>query len=131
MVKLKNRSGQMRVYNLTHAFYCGEECFCRTTRTQQVAKTSNGQQGYKQFLHLVPAVLTILVNEVVEVRESALRVPEIRRDVEARLLAVVAEPKPAPAPSSVPVPPPAPPSPAPDASGEGSSHARGSRPRTR
>jgi hypothetical protein len=88
MVKLKNRSGQMRVYNLTHAYYCGEKCFCRVTRTQQVAKTSSGQQGYKRHLHLVPDVLTIVVNGEVEVQDSALRVPEIARDVEARLLTV-------------------------------------------
>lgn len=91
MIKLKNRTTQPRIYNLTHRYYCtgdGAACACRRTVTHQDAKASNGAGGYRIVRHSVPAVLTILVGETVVVRAEALQVPEIAQDVKARRLMV-------------------------------------------
>jgi hypothetical protein len=88
MVTLRNRTKQPRVYNLTHEHYCVRDgtCSCSTTTTIHSATAPGGAHGTKTVRRRVPAVLTILAGQTVDVRSAALHVPEIARDVAARIL---------------------------------------------
>lgn len=78
MVVLVNRTNRMLVFNLAHPIYCGNgPCSCSTQLRPTVRANVRGKEGTAMERIRVPASLTLLAHGEAEVKNEALRVPEV------------------------------------------------------
>lgn len=89
MVRLKNTSGRLLVYQLAHAEVCSDEQCCCTSRQhlQTVHNPQTGDVGIREVALLVPASVHLAPGEVSnELPDSVLGVKRVAADLAARRL---------------------------------------------
>lgn len=106
-ILLKNKSKQLKVYSLPHDPYCteGDECRCEKLTTRRMVE-EGGVRGMRVSEKMVAASLSLGPGERRKVPDSVEQVPEVKRDIDARVLGMVKvnEPVDEPAKASAPSP---------------------------
>lgn len=102
-VGLHNRERRMQVFNLPHELYCtaSGQCGCREQRVTTVEEDPmTGDRRPRSQVRRLAASLTLLAREKREgLPEAVLKIPEVKRAVDAGQLRVLTPERPAPAPA--------------------------------
>lgn len=90
-ILLKNKSKQQKVYNLPHQHYCKAlgECACKPLTTRRPEQLPDGTVGIRETTRMIPTSLSLLAGERRQVPDATLAVPEVQRDIDARVLGMV------------------------------------------
>lgn len=107
MIKLQNRTKQIKVFNLPHAFRCvGNKCFCSPTSLRLTEALPDGSTGIRVVDRLLCSSLTILAGETSEALPDEVRAaPEVKAALDRKVVRLIQLQEAKPAPPPAPVPP--------------------------
>lgn len=107
MIKLSNRTKQIQVFNLPHAYRCSETwCFCTPTELRLVEALPDGSTGVRVVGRQICSSLTLLAGETSgELPVEVARAPEVKAALDRQVLRLIQVQSQAAKPAAPPAPP--------------------------